>query len=148
MPPSGKVGKLCGKGASIPARPSQGEETFAFHCAVHKLSPTREHVFHPDRKWRIDFAWPDLKLAVEVESSVHRIRSRFGGDLDKYNALVLAGWTLLRYTRKMIETGAPILEVAAVVEQLTKKQTERQNAEKENRGSESTANLSADHARA
>ena len=120
MPPSGKVGKLCGKGASIPARPSQGEDTFAFHCAVHKLSPTREHVFHPDRKWRIDFAWPDLKLAVEVESSVHRIRSRFAGDLDKYNALNRDGWTLLRYTRKMIESGQAINEVTAVLEALTK----------------------------
>ncbi len=117
MTRTGKSGK---RGNSIPAPPSQGEETFAFHCAVHKLSPTREYLFHPDRKWRIDFAWPDLKLAVEVESSVHRIRSRFAGDLDKYNALVLAGWTLLRYTRKMIESGQAINEVTAVLEALTK----------------------------
>lgn len=120
MPPSGKVGKNSGKQVAIPRTPSQGEETFAFHCQVHKLTPEREHQFHEERKWRIDFAWPKLKLAVEVESSVHRIRSRFAGDLDKYNALVLAGWTLLRYTRKMIESGQAINEVTAVLEALTK----------------------------
>ncbi len=120
MENGGEVGKKSEKRVAVPQPPSQGEETFAFHCAVHKLSPTREHVFHPDRKWRIDFAWPDLKLAVEVESSVHRIRSRFAGDLDKYNALNRDGWTLLRYTRKMIESGQAINEVTAVLEALTK----------------------------
>jgi len=118
MPNSGKVGKRSGKPAPIPRAGSKGEETFAFHCQVHKLTPEREFCFHPDRKWRIDFAWPELKLAVEIESSVHRIRNRFASDLDKYNAILLAGWTLLRYTRKMVETGAPILEVEATLKRM------------------------------
>ena len=29
--------------------------------------PQSEYKFHPMRKWRIDYAWPDIKLAVEIE---------------------------------------------------------------------------------
>lgn len=97
--------------AKIPQPPSQGEETFALHCKINGLTPEREFIFAPPRRWRIDFAWPELKIAVEVESSVHRIKNRFAGDLEKYNELTKRGWRLFRYTRKMIETGAPILEV-------------------------------------
>jgi very-short-patch-repair endonuclease len=104
----------------IPRAPSVGEETFAFHCKLKGLFPVREYLFHPERKWRIDFAWPHLKFAVEVESSVHRIRQRFAGDLDKYNALNLEGWTLLRYTRQMIESGQAINEILPALEKLLK----------------------------
>jgi very-short-patch-repair endonuclease len=95
----------------MPKDLSRGEEAFAFHCKVNGLTPEREYLFHPTRKWRIDFAWPDRKLAVEIESSVHRIQSRFAADLDKYNELQKAGWTLLRYTARMVEAGKPIREV-------------------------------------
>mgnify|MGYP006149714629 CR=1 FL=1 len=29
--------------------------------------PVKEHKFHPKRKWRLDLAWPEEKLAVEIE---------------------------------------------------------------------------------
>ena len=115
------MNQIAKQGNRVPKPPSQGEETFAFHCKVNKISPTREYPFHETRKWRIDFAWPDLKFAVEVESSVHRIRSRFASDLDKYNAMSMAGWKLLRYTRKMIESGQAINEVLEALAQLERK---------------------------
>lgn len=31
----------------------------------------REHFFHPKRKWRFDFAWPEQKVALEVEGSIY-----------------------------------------------------------------------------
>ena len=73
----------------------------------------REFKFHPTRLWRIDFAWPERKLAVEIESSVHRIKGRFAGDIPKYNALSLCGWTLLRYTAQMVKSAQAIDEVKA-----------------------------------
>jgi very-short-patch-repair endonuclease len=94
---------------------SRGEEEFAFHCQVEKLTPEREYMFHPTRKWRIDFAWPDRMLAVEIESSVHRIKGRFAGDIDKYNALQKDGWTLLRYTAKMVHAGTAINDVLEIL---------------------------------
>jgi very-short-patch-repair endonuclease len=96
-------------------RESRGERLFAFHCQVNKLTPEREFRFDQARRWRIDFAWPDRKLAVEVESSVHRIKGRFARDMDKYNALQMQGWLLLRFTYKMIQTGQPILDVIAAL---------------------------------
>lgn len=78
-------------------------------------APVYQYVFHPTRKWRIDFAWPDMKLAVEIESSVHRIKGRFAGDLDKYNALNRAGWMLLRYTAKMVTAGDAINDVLEIL---------------------------------
>jgi hypothetical protein len=103
---------------SLPKVPSKGEQAFALHCQV-KLhpcnQPVREHVFHPTRKWRIDFSWPHLKLAVEIESSVHRIKSRFASDIPKYNELQKQGWTLLRYTRQMVEAGTAIDDVIEVM---------------------------------
>ena len=32
--------------------------------------PEEEYRFHPTRRWRFDFAYPELKLAIEIEGSV------------------------------------------------------------------------------
>ena len=61
-----------------------------------------EHKFHETRKWRFDFAWPDQKLAVEVEGGAfsggrHTRGIGFVKDCEKYNAAVLAGWRVLRF---------------------------------------------------
>jgi very-short-patch-repair endonuclease len=58
-----------------------------------------------ERLWRIDFAWPDLSLGIEVDGSVHRIKSRFHGDLEKNAALLLAGWRILHVGREQIKNG-------------------------------------------
>jgi very-short-patch-repair endonuclease len=64
--------------------------------------PEREYKFHPSRKWRIDFAWPAVKLAVEIEggafsSGRHTRGAGFRRDIEKYNELALAGYTLFRF---------------------------------------------------
>lgn len=67
--------------------------------------PTREHRFHPVRKWRFDFAWPDKRLAVEIDGLVPSGKGRhqtIGGmtkDLEKRNAAVLCGWRVLHYSQ-------------------------------------------------
>jgi very-short-patch-repair endonuclease len=65
--------------------------------------PEREFRFHPNRKWRVDFAWPASMLAVEIEGMAygggrHQRREGFTRDAEKYRALVAAGWRLLRFT--------------------------------------------------
>jgi len=72
--------------------------------------PVREYKFHPTRKWRIDLAWPEEKLAVEIEGGVwskgRHIRPKgFLGDLKKYNTLTILGWALLRITPQQVRTG-------------------------------------------
>lgn len=66
--------------------------------------PKAEYKFHSTRKWRIDYAWPDIKLAIEIEGGVfkrshgrHTNPIGFIKDMEKYNALTEMGWHLLRY---------------------------------------------------
>ena len=47
---------------------------------------------------RADFAWPDRKVLVEFDGDVHRERDVFVRDARRQNALVAAGWTVLRFT--------------------------------------------------
>jgi very-short-patch-repair endonuclease len=54
------------------------------------------HAFGP---WRIDLAFPDRKVAVEVDGwAWHVDAERFASDRRKQNALVRAGWVPLRFT--------------------------------------------------
>lgn len=98
----------------IPMAVSRGEALFDLHCRarLHPVNqPKREFHFDATRKWRIDFAWPERKLAVEIESSVHRIKGRFARDMEKYNELQRQGWMLLRFTAKMVKDGTAIRDV-------------------------------------
>lgn len=76
-----------------------------------------EYQFHQARKWRFDFAWPDKKLAVEVEGGTKYGNSRhskgkgFDDDCDKYNTASAMGWTLFRFSSDLIKSGKAILFV-------------------------------------
>lgn len=71
--------------------------------------PISEYRFHPVRKWRIDWAWPEIKLAIELEGGVWTSHSRhtrgsgFVKDMEKYNAMTELGWHLLRYEPSRID---------------------------------------------
>ena len=65
--------------------------------------PESEYRFHPFRKWRFDFAWPDKKVAVEMDGGVftggaHVRGGHYQSDCEKGNAAVLLGWRVLHYT--------------------------------------------------
>ena len=64
-------------------------------------APVREHRFHPVRRWRFDYAWPEQRVALEVEGGVwtggrHTRGAGFVGDMEKYNAATVAGWRVVR----------------------------------------------------
>ena len=66
-----------------------------------------EYQFHLERKWRFDFAWPEQKVALEVEGGSwmagrHSRGAGFNADMEKYNAAVLAGWKVLRVTPQTV----------------------------------------------
>lgn len=86
--------------------------------AEHFPEAVREHRFHPERRWRFDFAWPEQKLAVEIDGAVyaagrHTRGSGFRRDAEKLNTAVLLGWRLLRCSTTDLERRW--LEVAAEV---------------------------------
>jgi very-short-patch-repair endonuclease len=83
--------------------------------------PEREVTFYPSRKWRFDFAWPAHKLAVEVEggswvNGAHTRGSHFESDAEKYNAAAELGWTVLRYTPRMIDSGQALYQIRRIIE--------------------------------
>lgn len=74
-------------------------------------SPELEYRFDSTRRWRFDFAWPQAKIAIECEGGVwtggrHTRGAGFEGDVEKYNAASLAGWTVYRVTAVMVRSGA------------------------------------------
>lgn len=60
------------------------------------------------RDWAFDFAWPELKLAVEIEGGIwsggrHTRGKGFDEDCRKYNSAVKLGWRVYRFTRVSID---------------------------------------------
>jgi very-short-patch-repair endonuclease len=52
----------------------------------------------------VDFCWPELRLAVEIDSwTYHGTRTAHRRDRRRTAALQLAGWTVLRFTDEDIE---------------------------------------------
>ena len=85
------------------------ETLFAQQLATAGLpTPARELRFHPERKWRFDFAWADAMVALEIEGGTwtrgaHSRGRGFEEDAEKSNEAALAGWTLLRVTGAMVK---------------------------------------------
>ena len=104
-----------------PKAPSPLEERFARDLRALKVAePAREHQFASPRRWRFDFAWPDLMLAVEIEGGVwtngrHTRGSGFVADCEKYNAAALAGWKVLRFTESSVRDGSAVELVARLL---------------------------------
>jgi hypothetical protein len=73
----------------------------------------KEHLFHPTRKWRFDYAIPAHKVALEVEGGVwtggrHTRSKGFLGDMEKYNQATILGWRVFRTTPKELYTTKTI----------------------------------------
>jgi len=63
---------------------------------------------------RVDFAWPDRRLVVECDGfAYHADRARYRQDRRRGNALVLAGWQVLRFSWEDV-VGLPDYVVATV----------------------------------
>lgn len=74
-------------------------------------NPKREFKFHDIRKWRFDLAWPDKKVAIEIDGGAFA----FGGgkhmqprDLEKLNTAAAMGWKVYRFSPEMIRKSMAI----------------------------------------
>ncbi len=67
----------------------------------------KEVAFHNSRKWRFDFAIPDMKLAFEYEGrgKGHLSWDAYAKDCEKYAWAALLGWTVIRITANMVADG-------------------------------------------
>jgi hypothetical protein len=100
--------KSGGNGSDLPAKAHiMGKERVvpAEWWALNGLPvPLYEFRFHETRKWRFDFYFPDVRLAIEVEGGASEYRrgrhmraKGFLKDMEKYNAAAEQGIRVLRY---------------------------------------------------
>ena len=60
----------------------------------------------------VDFCWPEERLIVETDRRRHLSRAAFERDRARDQALVAAGWTVLRFTyRQVLEEPARVRDV-------------------------------------
>ena len=69
-----------------------------------------EYRFHPERKWRFDYAWPERKIALEIEGGIWKkgrhVRGKgYENDCEKYSEAVVLGWRIIRATPGMCKNG-------------------------------------------
>ncbi len=76
-----------------------------------------EFRFDEKRFWRFDRAWPDHKVAVEIEGGLwmknkgaHSHPTNIIRDIEKGNAAVLAGWTVLRFAETHLQSPPYVIE--------------------------------------
>ncbi len=77
--------------------------------------PVLQHVVQDGGRFlgQVDLAWPHHRVLVEFDGNVHRDRRVFVQDLRRQNGLVLAGWTVLRFTSADV-LGRPQQVLAAI----------------------------------
>lgn len=73
-------------------------------------APVAEYRFHLERRWRFDWAFPALLLAIEVEGGAwtggrHTRGGGFEKDLEKYAEALTLGWRILRVSPSWIRDG-------------------------------------------
>ncbi len=78
--------------------------------------PARQHEVRLEREpYFVDFAYPDQRLCIELDGREWHDGAAFQRDRTRQNALVLAGWTVLRFTwDDVLERGD---EVVATITQ-------------------------------
>jgi very-short-patch-repair endonuclease len=98
------------------------EIDFAWQLKVAKVTGWEtEHRFHPTRRWRFDFAWPEKKIAVEIDggSWIAGRHSRGGGihsDCEKQCEAVVLGWRVLRCDAEMVRSGVALTYLQKVLD--------------------------------
>lgn len=98
---------------------SKAEEALALQLRAVGIEFEREYRFHPTRRWRFDFAWPEKMVACEIEGVTHYGKNRDGSmklgrhqtgkgmeaDLEKYDEAMRLGWSIYRTSQAMVRQG-------------------------------------------
>lgn len=107
--PSAADGPLAASVIRTPqAKPETLNAMFArlWEAQGNGLKPEIEYCFYPGRKWKFDFAWPDLLVAVEADGITSKGkggRHNSDADREKINCAACEGWRVLRFSRAMME---------------------------------------------
>jgi very-short-patch-repair endonuclease len=102
-----------------PAYGSELEVAFAhqiFEAGI--VKPERQYPHLRGSRHTLDFAWPDLRIGVEVQGMVHRIKKGFKGDITKRAQGLLQGWRVLEVGGQQIRDGTAIKWLKQLIEEL------------------------------
>lgn len=82
--------------------------------------PEREYVFFEGRKWRFDYAWPSMRVAVEIDGGgfrgAHQQVARRGADELKRNWAIASGWRVFSFNTWHFGSDERRREVGAFLE--------------------------------
>lgn len=106
-----------------PPKINTGEESFLFWCKAMKLPvPARNFRFMRGRKFEIDFAWPELRIGIEIQGGVwspgggaHSRPANIIRDMVKHNLLLDRGWKVWHFTPSEVQSGAAIQRLDPIV---------------------------------
>ena len=75
--------------------------------------PFSEYKLSHDRRWRLDFAWPYVKVAIEIEGGIfsfgrHTRGLGFFNDMAKMNMAQRLGWDVYRFTPEQLDKNMEI----------------------------------------
>lgn len=79
-----------------------------------------EFQFDDGRKWRFDWALPQIMCAVEIDGGAwtrgrHTRGKGFVGDLEKLNRATALGWRVYRFTPEQVKNGEAIAFLKAAL---------------------------------
>jgi hypothetical protein len=89
------------RAAKRDAAAQEQDQFIRYALAAGLPAPTPEHRFHPERKWRFDWAWSAQRVALEVEGGAfaggrHTRGAGFREDIEKYSEAAALGWVIVR----------------------------------------------------
>lgn len=110
----------------LPKKKNVGEETFELQLRAMKIPFERECVFHPTRKWRIDFVVPAADefrrpIAIEIDGILkqggggHQTFEGITSQCEKRNEMACMGYITLVVTPKQVKAGQAIQWVERVM---------------------------------
>jgi len=84
------------------------------------LWPVRQFYFHPVRRWRSDFAFPEQQLLIEVDggewvNGAHNRGTGSARDNEKDHAAIRLGYRVLHFTGSQVRSGYAAREIAEVL---------------------------------
>lgn len=77
-----------------------------------------QHIFHPTRQWRFDFAFPKIKLAIEIQGygKGHADYMSMSNDYMKHNEAIRLHWSILYFMGHDIKDDAIHKTIKYIIE--------------------------------
>jgi very-short-patch-repair endonuclease len=103
------------------------DQAITKRCPAALADSAFEYKFHPTRKWRVDLAYPQVRVGIEIHGSVwqqgrHTRGKGFINDRAKMNAAQKLGWVVLEFSADVLEKewGRCVDEICEVINERAK----------------------------